>query len=77
MRDETRSTVREAETAMPVSAIRTPGEFVAALERALVLADDPAKDGAFRGIAEAVREAPFLIHCGQVVPKGFTPRIVR
>lgn len=77
MRDDARAVTAEMDAAMPIHAIRTPEQFIVALEKALVMAQDPAQEEEFRLMSEAVRRAPFLIQRGRVVPKGFTPRIVR
>lgn len=77
MREDARALETATDAAMPIQTIRTPDQFIDALKRADILAEDPEMDEEFRLMAEAVRKAPFLIHCGRVVPKGFTPRIVR
>lgn len=47
MRDDARAVTAEMDAAMPIHAIRTPEQFIAALEKALVMAQDPAQEEEF------------------------------
>lgn len=76
MREDARRTLQDLTPTTPAKAIRTPEEFIAALERANVVAEDPTMSHEFDRLAAAVRSAPFLIQAGRVVAKGFTPRLI-
>lgn len=76
MRDDAPAEDRNTTSAMPTGPIRTPGDFIAVLESALGIASDPMRKEEYASLSEAVRSAPFLIRSGEVIPKGFTPRIV-
>lgn len=85
MRHESRETAQEA-SATP---IRTPEAYRNAIDDALALLDeamrayrsgDPRADEMSQRAMEAsekVSSAPFLVRDGEVVAKGFLPRIVR